>query len=117
MALLPGSPAIDAGSAGGAPATDQRGVTRPQGPGVDIGAFEYQYIPIFTSMTIQSATNCALQMCGLLPTQTFTLQVSSNLLNWSAVTNFTGTNGFIQYVDPTAGKNGKRFYRLKSVTQ
>jgi hypothetical protein len=37
MALLPGSPAIDAGTATGAPATDQRGVSRPQGAGYDIG--------------------------------------------------------------------------------
>lgn len=40
MALLPGSPAIDAGTASGCPATDQRGVPRPQGTACDIGAFE-----------------------------------------------------------------------------
>jgi hypothetical protein len=42
MALLPGSPAIDKGgtAANGCLATDQRGVTRPQGPACDIGAFE-----------------------------------------------------------------------------
>lgn len=39
-ALLSGSPAIDAGSLTNAPATDQRGATRPQGTGVDLGAFE-----------------------------------------------------------------------------
>ena len=38
-ALLGGSPAIDAASATCA-ATDQRGVTRPQGPACDIGAYE-----------------------------------------------------------------------------
>jgi hypothetical protein len=41
-ALLPGSPALDAGTAVGAPANDQRGVRRPQGTGVDIGAFELE---------------------------------------------------------------------------
>jgi hypothetical protein len=40
MALLPGSAAIDAGTATGAPSTDQRGFGRV-GP-VDIGAFEVQ---------------------------------------------------------------------------
>jgi hypothetical protein len=42
QALKPGSPAIDHGgtSANGCPATDQRGVLRPQGPACDIGAFE-----------------------------------------------------------------------------
>jgi len=40
--LLPGSPAIDAGTSGpGIPTTDQRGVSRPQGAANDIGAFEY----------------------------------------------------------------------------
>ncbi|MEV4331247.1 choice-of-anchor Q domain-containing protein [Streptomyces sp. NPDC049597] len=38
-ALLPGSPALDA--ADGCPATDQRGVTRPQGAACDIGAYEH----------------------------------------------------------------------------
>jgi hypothetical protein len=42
QALQPGSPAIDHGgtSANGCPPTDQRGITRPQGPACDIGAFE-----------------------------------------------------------------------------
>jgi hypothetical protein len=40
-ALLPGSPAIDAASDDcPPPATDQRGVSRPQGAKCDIGAFE-----------------------------------------------------------------------------
>jgi hypothetical protein len=40
MALLPGSPAINAGDDAGAPATDQRGRTR-NSP-VDIGAYEFE---------------------------------------------------------------------------
>ena len=39
-ALLPGSPAIDAGSTADCQAADQRGVQRPQGTGCDIGSFE-----------------------------------------------------------------------------
>ena len=39
MALLPGSPALDHGSAA-CPATDQRGVTRPRGAACDSGAYE-----------------------------------------------------------------------------
>ena len=39
-ALSAGSPAIDAGGAASCPATDQRGVARPQGAGCDAGAFE-----------------------------------------------------------------------------
>ncbi len=42
-ALLTGSPAIDAVTSGcPPPATDQRGVTRPQGTACDIGAYEYE---------------------------------------------------------------------------
>lgn len=41
QALMAGSPAIDAGNNTGAPATDQRGVARPQNTTVDIGAYEF----------------------------------------------------------------------------
>lgn len=40
QALSPGSPAIDRGDNTGCPATDARGVTRPQGGSCDIGAYE-----------------------------------------------------------------------------
>jgi hypothetical protein len=40
LALLGGSPAINAGGGPTCPATDQRGETRPQGSACDIGAFE-----------------------------------------------------------------------------
>lgn len=40
FSLLTGSPAIDAGNNTGAPPMDQRGVARPQGGAVDIGAYE-----------------------------------------------------------------------------
>jgi predicted outer membrane repeat protein len=41
MELLPTSPAIDAGDNASCPATDQRGIARPQGVQCDVGAFEY----------------------------------------------------------------------------
>ena len=40
MALLPGSPAIDAGATVAGVTTDQRGVPRPQGAAPDIGAYQ-----------------------------------------------------------------------------
>ncbi len=40
IALLGGSPALDHAGSASCPATDQRGVPRPQGSGCDIGAFE-----------------------------------------------------------------------------
>jgi hypothetical protein len=42
LALVKNSPAIDAADNAVCPATDQRGVSRPQGAACDIGAFEYQ---------------------------------------------------------------------------
>lgn len=47
-ALLPGSPAINAGSNAGCPATDQRGISRPQGGTCDIGSFEriFLHLPL-----------------------------------------------------------------------
>jgi hypothetical protein len=46
-ALLPGSPAFDTGPNTGCPATDQRGITRPQGIRCDIGAFERFVLTVF----------------------------------------------------------------------
>ncbi|MFC1735573.1 PKD domain-containing protein, partial [Candidatus Hydrogenedentota bacterium] len=40
FALLPGSPCIDSGTDAGAPGKDFEGVTRPQGSGYDMGAYE-----------------------------------------------------------------------------
>ena len=47
FALLTGSPAIDAGdpAASTCPATDERGISRPQGAACDIGAYEYVLYP------------------------------------------------------------------------
>ena len=41
VALLAGSPAINAGNNAACPATDARGIARPQGGVCDIGAYEY----------------------------------------------------------------------------
>ena len=114
MALLPGSPAINTGASVGAPTTDQRGVTRPQGPGVDIGAFEYLYNPVFLGAKFQTPATFWLQMISQ-ASQTNTLQISTNLLNWFDLTNIVaGSNGLSEFVDSNLGHWSARFYRLKS---
>ena len=56
FALLAGSPAIDAGTNTGCPATDQRGLARPQGLACDIGAFEFvNPVPGISSLSPTSA--------------------------------------------------------------
>jgi CSLREA domain-containing protein len=55
-ALAADSPALDAAS-GDCPPVDQRGVTRPQGPGCDIGAFEAEgSLPRLVTTPTSSAT-------------------------------------------------------------
>jgi uncharacterized repeat protein (TIGR01451 family) len=57
LALLPGSPTIDAGTCSGAPPTDQRGVARPQGTTCDIGAYEAINQPhLVLTKTVDDAT-------------------------------------------------------------
>jgi predicted outer membrane repeat protein len=51
--LHPRSPAIDAGTNTGCPATDQRGVSRPQGAYCDIGAFEVMIYPIYLPLILR----------------------------------------------------------------
>ena len=56
MALLPGSPAIDAGDDANCPATDQRDVARPQGVHCDIGAYEYEHTGDIIAPMVESIT-------------------------------------------------------------
>jgi hypothetical protein len=51
-ALLAGSLAIDAAANCPPPATDERGVTRPQGPACDIGAVEVSVVTATTTTTL-----------------------------------------------------------------
>lgn len=76
MAPLQGSPIINAGDNNGCPSTAQRGVTRPQGPVCDIGAFEVR-VPTLTSISPNTATAFEMPL-GLRVTGT-------NFLNGSVV--------------------------------
>ena len=58
MALLPGSPAIEAANNTYCPTTDQRGVARPQGASCDIGAYEFQpHVPVTLKVTKTADTS------------------------------------------------------------
>ena len=91
---------------------DQRGVVRPYGNGVDIGAFESEYNVLrFTDINRVSSTNVHMQVQGL-PGSVCTIQASSNFLNWDDVfASSNGTTGIWDFVDQDAGNHPNRFYR------
>jgi fibronectin-binding autotransporter adhesin len=70
--LLPGSPAIDAGTSAGASTTDQRG--EPRVGGVDIGAFESQGFTM-TPATVSTPQTAAI---GTAFTNSLTVTVTAN---------------------------------------
>lgn len=82
LALLAGSPAIDSALAINCSATDQRGVTRPQGPGCDIGAFE---VPMSTDLAVSGTVTPSLAVVRDLVTLTI------NVINMGPA-NATGVN-------------------------
>jgi hypothetical protein len=86
--LLPGSSAIDTGNNTICPATDQRGVVRPQGA-CDIGAFEYHELdttaPIVNSITRLNPSPTNLASVGF--TVTFSESVTGvNVSDFSLTT-------------------------------
>jgi hypothetical protein len=109
VALLPGSPAIDAGNTSLAPATDQRGVPRPFSLAADIGAFEF-WPTLRASPT--GAGGIDILASGI-SGQTCRLLASSNFLNWMPLaTNQIGSGGTTLFYDTYAPGNACRFYRL-----
>ena len=105
-ALLPGSPAIDAGNNASPPATDQRGLSRifdgnaDGSPVIDIGAVEMATMPVLPSVTL-SASPGAISETGGQATVTATLSAATS----QAVTVYLGFAGTASNADrlfPTA---------------
>jgi hypothetical protein len=102
MALLVGSPAIDAGDNTDAPATDQRGFPRIVGDAIDIGAVEVQpagqtthlgfqapaSIPVGTpfAITVTALDDFGQQVTGYLDTVHFTLLPAGTSLDYTFTT-------------------------------
>lgn len=108
MALLPGSPAIDAGDPTSATPTDQRGVPRPYGQTADIGAFEYWLQAQAVACPIEGIDILALGIAG----QSCRLLVSPDLTTWTATaTNQIGADGTTLFHDD-GNEQSQRFYRL-----
>jgi hypothetical protein len=112
MALLFGSPAIDAGNTALAPATDQRGFPRPAGSAADIGAFEYGSIMPTISVSRSGATGLNILASGNAGAICRLLS-SPDLTSWIPfATNQIGAGGTILFYDTCAPGSGGRFYRL-----
>jgi CSLREA domain-containing protein len=104
--LQPGSPAINAGNNNGAPATDQRGVSRPKDNTVDIGAVETRLIVVtntndagpgsFRQALIDSNTTAGLDdILFSLPAGAQTINLAGVLPNFTDnvnIFNITGPN-------------------------
>ncbi|MCL4785375.1 MAG: hypothetical protein KJ070_01075 [Verrucomicrobia bacterium] len=108
-APLQGSPAIDNANSTGAPGTDQRGVPRPQGAVVDIGALEA--VTGSPLMTDAAMLGSGFYLTTILDaTNSYRLQGSTTLTNWIDLTNYA-TGGSQRFVDSTATNLNRRFYR------
>ena len=111
MALLPGSPAIDAAENSAAPPTDQRGVPRPIGPAADLGAFEYGW-PAVLSISRSGSSSIDVVVSGVAG-QSCRLLASSNLFDWIAIaTNQIGADGTVCFQDSCIPSSGCHFYRV-----
>jgi len=112
MALLPGSPAIDAGNTSLAPATDQRGFPRPAGLAADIGAFEYGSVMPAITISLSGVTNLTILGTGN-ANQSCRLLSSPDLTSWVPIaTNQIGGDGTVLFYDICAPGSSCRFYWL-----
>ena len=111
MALLPGSPAIDAGDHASAPPTDQRGFPRPLGAGADIGAYEYCFPAVLRILPAQGG-GVGITVYG--PSgQACRLLTSTTLSQWQCVaTNQIGPNGTVLFQDNCGTGETQRFYEV-----
>jgi hypothetical protein len=116
MALLSGSPAIDAGDNAYAPATDQRGQPRILGASVDLGAVETTGPPFITGFS--SATGQFQLQFGGNSNLTYSIISSTDLntplTNWTCLGPATlVSNNFFQFTDTPPANGPFRYYRVR----
>jgi hypothetical protein len=109
VALLPDSPAIDAGDDSECPPADQRGVPRPQGLHCDIGAFE-----LAPTLTLARAPDGVVTLdYQFRAGGTNEVSASTNLTSWLLLgARVSDTNGMFRLQDPDAGQLPRRFYKV-----
>jgi hypothetical protein len=100
MALLPGSPALDAIPAD-FPPVDQRGLSRPQGPAADIGAFERlkSATNITLGITLLPGKSVNIQLAGP-PEGSYSVEASSDPVHWDPIfLGVAGADGWLELMD------------------
>ena len=124
FALLPGSPAIDAGDDGllGAPynlAVDQRGSPRLSGAHVDIGAFEYDgtlngvVLPSQLTDTTTGGGSLQFWFNGA-SGKSYSVWASTNLYTWTNLgAAIENSRGWFYFQDSDAGNWNQRFYQVR----
>ena len=112
MALLPGSPAIDAGNTSLAPATDQRGFPRP--PAWPPTSALSNYGSVMPTIAVSRSGATGLDILGTGNAgQSCRLLSSPDLSSWVPMaTNQIGGDGTILFNDNCAPGGACRFYRL-----
>jgi hypothetical protein len=111
IALLSGSPAIDAADSAFVTTTDQRGFPRPAGLASDLGAFEYGSVMPVLSFSRAGGQGFNLVASGNTG-QVCRLLASPDLSKWTPIaTNQFGSDGSLVFpIDPGAAT--RQFYRL-----
>jgi len=126
MALLKGSPAIDAIPPKLAPPVDQRGVSRPQGPSSDIGAYEFasSRLPTISQqpadlVVTQGSDATFMVIAGGMTPLTYQWSFNSNQIQGATATSYTiysadATNagGYSVLISNTAGSTNSRTAKL-----
>jgi hypothetical protein len=110
MALLPGSPAIDAGDGSVCPGVDQRGVARPQGAGCDIGAFE---LAPKLKLRLDAGGTVKVEY-QFLPLKEHRVFASTDLVQWLELgACLTDKDGAFEFEDEDWERFSRRFYHVK----
>ena len=114
MALLPMSCALNAGVEFEVSSQDQRGVIRPQGTGVDMGACEYEFVaPVFTAATLRNGAALEFEISGP-PNQSYTLEQHTAAAGWADWVQLTsGEAGVCCYTNPIVSDGLLRLFRVK----
>ena len=111
MQPRPGSPAIDFGSAVGAPSVDQRGATRPSGNGVDMGAVEVG--PSGPVLSLQANGSTVTVSFYAEAGVSYQLWSSTDLMTWQMEEQMAAasTGAMVSRTLPASGP--RRFFRVQ----